>query len=138
MHALTTISRAVTDREDCVISLSEADVKKVFNQVNTHKAAGPDSIPGRILGVCTEKKAGIFPVTFNLSLSQSVIPTCFKMPIIIPVPKNSEALCHNDHCPDAITSVIMKCFERLVMAHINTIIPDILDPLQFAYAPTDP
>ena len=29
----------------------------------------------------------------------------------------------------------MKCFERLVMAHINTIIPDTLDPLQFAYHP---
>jgi hypothetical protein len=27
----------------------------------------------------------------------------------------------------------MKCFERLVMAHINSTIPDILDPLQFAY-----
>jgi hypothetical protein len=32
-------------------------------------------------------------------------------------------------------SVTMKCFERLVMAHINTIIPEILDPLQFAYCP---
>ena len=29
----------------------------------------------------------------------------------------------------------MKCFGRLVMAHINTIIPDNLDPLQFAYRP---
>jgi hypothetical protein len=27
----------------------------------------------------------------------------------------------------------MKCFERLVMAHINTIIPETLDSLQFAY-----
>ena len=27
----------------------------------------------------------------------------------------------------------MKCFERLVMAHINTIIPETLDQLQFAY-----
>jgi hypothetical protein len=27
----------------------------------------------------------------------------------------------------------MKCFERLVMNHINTIIPETLDPLQFAY-----
>jgi hypothetical protein len=27
----------------------------------------------------------------------------------------------------------MKCFERLVMAHINTIIPETLDPFQFAY-----
>ena len=29
----------------------------------------------------------------------------------------------------------MKCFERLVMAHINTIIPGTLEPLQFAYRP---
>jgi hypothetical protein len=29
----------------------------------------------------------------------------------------------------------MKCFEKLVMAHINTIIPETLDPLQFAYWP---
>ena len=29
----------------------------------------------------------------------------------------------------------MKCFERLVMAHINIIIPETLDPLQFAYRP---
>jgi hypothetical protein len=29
----------------------------------------------------------------------------------------------------------MKCFERLVMAHINTIIPETRDPLQFAYRP---
>ena len=29
----------------------------------------------------------------------------------------------------------MKCFERLVMAHINTIIQETLHPLQFAYRP---
>ena len=29
--------------------------------------------------------------------------------------------------------VAMKCFERLVMSHINTTIPETLDPLQFAY-----
>ena len=32
-------------------------------------------------------------------------------------------------------SVAMKCFERLIIAHINTIIPESLDPLQFAYRP---
>ena len=32
-------------------------------------------------------------------------------------------------------SVDMKCFERLVMAHINTIISETLDQLQFAYRP---
>jgi hypothetical protein len=29
----------------------------------------------------------------------------------------------------------MKCFERWIIAHINTIIPETLDPQQFAYRP---
>jgi len=33
----------------------------------------------------------------------------------------------------ALRSIIMKCFQRLVMAQINSSLPDILDPLQFAY-----
>ena len=41
--------------------------------------------------------------------------------------------CLNDYCPVAVMSVTMKCFERLVMAHINSNLPETLDPLQFAY-----
>ena len=47
----------------------------------------------------------------------------------------TKVTCLNDFRPIALTSVAMKCFERLVMAHINTIIPETLDPLQFAYHP---
>ena len=49
------------------------------------------------------------------------------------MPKNTKVICLNDYQPVALTSVAMKYFERLVMAHINTIIPETLDPLQFAY-----
>ena len=41
--------------------------------------------------------------------------------------------CLNDYHPVALPPVSMKCFERLIMAHINTIIRENLDPLQFAY-----
>ena len=34
--------------EDC-ITLSVADVSKTFKQINIHKAAGPDGLPGRVL-----------------------------------------------------------------------------------------
>ena len=50
----------------------------------------------------------------------------------MPVPKNT-----NDYRPVALKSIPMKFFERLIMAHINTIIPETLDLLQFAYRPTD-
>ena len=51
------------------------------------------------------------------------------------MPKNTKVTCLNYYRPVALTSVVIKLFERLVMAHINTIIPETLDPLQFAYRP---
>ena len=51
------------------------------------------------------------------------------------MPKEAKVTWLNDYCPVAVTSVAMKCFERLVMAHINSILLDTLDPLQFAYCP---
>jgi len=127
--------RASAVPDDCVITLSVADVSKTFKQVNIHKAAGPDGLPGRVLRACADQLASVFTDIFNLSLSESVIPTCFKQTTIVPVPKNTKVTCLNDYRPVALTSVAMKCFERLVMAHINTIIPETLDPLQFAYRP---
>ncbi len=44
--------------------------------------------------------------------------------------------CLNDYRPIALTPIIMKCFERLVMQKIKTSLPNTLDPLQFAYRPT--
>ncbi|KAK6302525.1 hypothetical protein J4Q44_G00268800, partial [Coregonus suidteri] len=121
--------------DDCVITLSVADVSKTFKQVNIHKAAGPDGFPGRVLRACTDQLASVFTDIFNLSLTESVIHTCFKQTTIVPVPKKVKVTCLNDYRPVALTSVAMKFFERLVMAHINTIIPETLDPLQFAYRP---
>ena len=71
-----------------------------------------------------------------MSLIKSVIPTCFEQTTIVTVPKHTKATFLNDYRLVALMAVAMKCFERLVMVHINTIIPETLDPLQFAYHPT--
>jgi hypothetical protein len=108
---------------------------KTFKQVNIHKAAGPDGLPGRVLRVCTDQLACVFTDIFNLSLSEYVIPTCFQQTTIVPVPKNTKVTFLNDYRPVALTFVAMKCFERMIMAHINSIIAETLHPLQFAYRP---
>ena len=89
-------------------------------------------LPGRVLKACADQLASVF--TDSLSLTESVIPTCFKQTTIVPVPKKAKVTCLNYSRPVALTSVAMKCFERLVMAH-NTIMPETLDPLQFADRP---
>ena len=49
--------------------------------------------------------------------------------------KKTELTELNDYRPVALTSVIMKCFERLVKDHITSTLPATVDPLQFAYRP---
>ncbi len=60
------------------LSLSVADVTRSFKRVNIRKAVGPDGIPGRVLKACAFQLAGVFTDIFNLSLSLSVVPSCFK------------------------------------------------------------
>ena len=111
-------------------SFSVADVSKTFKRVNPHKAASPDNIPSCVLRACADQLAGVFTDIFNLSLSQSAVPTCLKMSTIVPVPKKAKVTALNDYQPVALTH-IMKCFERLVKDHITSTLPDTLDPLQF-------
>ncbi len=84
---------------------------------------------------CAAQLTDVLTDIFNTSLSQAVIPTCLKSTTIIPVPKKSHVSCLNDYLPIALTPIMMKCFERLVMHKIKTSLPNTLDPLQFAYRP---
>ncbi len=103
--------------------------------MNVRKAAGPDGITARVLRSCVDQLAGLFTSIFNESLATSVVPTPFKKSVIIPVPKNSKPSCLNDYRPVALTSTVMKVFERLVKNHICSSIPATLDPFQFPYRP---
>ncbi len=120
---------------DHVITVLEDEVRRELRRVNIRKAAGPDGITGRILRSCADQLAGLFTSIFNESLATSVIPTSFKKSVIIPVPKNSKPSCLNVYRPVALTSTVMKVFERLLKKHICSSIPATLDPFQFAYRP---
>ncbi|KAK3546754.1 hypothetical protein QTP70_033947, partial [Hemibagrus guttatus] len=120
---------------DQMLCLSMADVRRTLCRVNPQKSAGPDNIHGRVLRECAQQLADVFTDIFNISLSSTVVPTCLKTTTIVPVPKKSTVSCLNDYCPIALTPIVMKCFERLVMRHIKTQLPPSLDPLQFAYCP---
>ncbi|KAI3356445.1 hypothetical protein L3Q82_017655, partial [Scortum barcoo] len=101
--------------DHCPPVISRADVCRTLKRLLDH-----DGIPGRALKVCADQLADVFADIFNVSLLQSVVPTCFKETIIVPVPKKTKILSLNDYRPVALTSTIMKCFER---SAFNTIVP---------------
>lgn len=75
------------------------------------------------LSLCAEQLAAVFTMIFNLSLTHSVIPTCFNTSTIIPMPKKTRPACLNDYCQGALTSVVMKCFEQLIKDYICSSLP---------------
>ncbi len=131
--AHTESTPAAVAEEASAISISGADVTRSFKRVNIHKAVGPDGIPGRVLRACAFQLAGDFTDIFNLSLSLSVVPLCFKKSTIVPIPKKNKITCLNDWRPIALTPIFSKCFEKLIRDYICSVLPASLDPLQFAY-----
>jgi hypothetical protein len=65
--------RAPAVPDNCVITLSIADVSKTFKEVNIQKDY--QDVYSR---ACPDQLASVFTDMFKLSLTQSVIPTCFK------------------------------------------------------------
>ncbi len=97
-----------------------ADVRKTLPTINPCKAAGPDNIPGHVLKDCADR----CPNRYLQHLAEpGSHPHILKSTTIIQVPKNSPVSCLNDYRPIALTPIIMKCFERLVMHNIKTSLP---------------
>ena len=92
----------------CVITLSTADVSKTFKQINIHKPAGPDGLPGHVLRTCAWPTGKCLDWQFQSLPVWSVISTCFTQTTIVPVPKSSKVTCLNDYQPVALISVAIK------------------------------
>ncbi len=127
--AHTESTPAVAAEEVSALSISVMDLTRSFKRVNIRKAVGPDVIPGRVLRACIFQLAGVFTDIFNLSLSLSVVPSCFKKSTIVPIPKKNKITCLNDWRPIALTPISGKCFEKLIRDYICSVLPASLDPL---------
>jgi hypothetical protein len=107
-----------------------ADLRKTFNRLNLRKTPGLDGIPGHVLRACADQLVGMFTDIFNPFLSQSVVPSCLKMATIAPVLKTVKVT--------ELTSVTMKCLERLVKDHINSPLPTTESHCNLHTAPIEP
>uniref|UniRef100_A0A8C1GTL4 Reverse transcriptase domain-containing protein n=1 Tax=Cyprinus carpio TaxID=7962 RepID=A0A8C1GTL4_CYPCA len=118
------------------MTLSPDSVRRSLSRIKARKAPGPDNIPGRVLRDCAAELTDVLTDIFNISLSQAVVFTCFKATTIIPVPKKPSPSCFNDYSPVALTPILMKCFERLVMQHIKSALPLPWTPSSLHISPT--
>lgn len=92
-----------------------------------------DNISSWILSNCAEQLGPIFNHIFNWSLSQQKVPHLWKQSTIVPFAKSEHPTSINDFRPIALTSLVMKSFEKLIKAELLKATEHLIDPLQFAY-----
>ncbi|KAK1789901.1 hypothetical protein P4O66_002203 [Electrophorus voltai] len=97
------------------------------NSANASNANGAISAAN---GACAEPTIEQHPLIITESHYR---PSSFKRSTIVLVPKKPQPSGLNDYLPVALTSVVMKCFEKQVRDFITSSLPASLDPLQFAY-----
>ncbi|KAK3550241.1 hypothetical protein QTP86_021288, partial [Hemibagrus guttatus] len=115
------------------LTIKEEEVNRLFKCLSTRKATGPDSVSPSLLKHCANQLSPVFKDIFNTLLETCHVPACFKTSAIVPVPKKTKITGLNDYRPVALTSVVMKSFEHLVLSYLKDITDRLLDPLQFAY-----
>ena len=116
-----------------VFEIQAGAVESKLKRVNSRKAPGPDNVCGRLLKSCSAQLCSVFSQLFSWSLRDCQVPSVWKNSIICPVPKSRCPSELNDYRPVALTSIVMKCFERIVLKIILSQTQHSLDPLQFAY-----
>ena len=91
-------------------------MRRIFKHVCPRKASGPDGISGTLLKACYEEMAEAWCPIFQKSLDSHAVPSTWKDSIIIPVPKKACCKENNDYRPVALTSIVMKCFEKIFVS----------------------
>ena len=76
-----------------------------------------------------------FSTLLTWSLKDGIVPGVWKTSMICPIPKNNSPSGLSDYRPIVITSVVIKCFEKIVLHHLLDLTKGIQDPFQFAYKP---
>ena len=119
--------------------ITETEVEDILKTLDTTKASGPDNISPRLLkeASCILKKP--FCRLFNLSLSQSIYPTQWKLANVTPVFKKDNPSDLTNYRPISLISVMGKVMERCVYKHIYNFLLDnnIISVNQSGFTPGD-
>ena len=115
------------------ILIEPRDVSNVFNKLLIKKSSGPDHISAFLLKTFSQELTPAWTPLFQRSVDSGSIPAIWKEAVIIPVAKNSCPKENNDFRPVALTSIVMKSLERIMVRTLCAEVEHLLDPHQFAY-----
>ena len=102
----------------CNVTFDEEDIIEAIDQISLTAAAGPDRFPAIFLKSCEHSLAKPLYLIWRRSLDTGEIPLILKTANIIPIYKGGSRGEPANYRPVALTSHLIKVFERVVRKHI--------------------
>jgi len=100
------------------ISISESGVTKLLQNINSHKATGPDEICGRVLKELSTTICRSLTLIFQKTLETGKIPYDWKHANVCPVFKKGDK--HNaiNYRPISLTCILCKIMEHIIASNL--------------------
>ena len=117
------------------ISFTEEDIKIAINEVSNNAAPGPDGFPAILLRNCENELARPLHILWRKSLDSGEIPDELKKSNIKPVHKGGSRHIAKNYRPVALTSHLIKIFEKVVRCALVKFIEenDLMNPNQHGF-----
>ena len=100
------------------VKFSTRKLRKTLLQLNTSKSTGPNGIPAVVLKSFAPELAPGFNKLFQLSYSIGIFPSSWKPAHVFPVPKKGDKSDPSNYRPIAITSLISKTMETIIIKQL--------------------
>jgi hypothetical protein len=97
----------------------ESDIVKAIGQINNFSTAGPDGWSAILIKNCKTELAKPIYLMWRKSLDTGKIPQCLKAANIAPIYKGGDRSEAKNYRPVALTSHLIKIFERIIRERIN-------------------
>ena len=101
------------------ITVDPKGVLKLLNNLNIHKASGPDGLSARVLKECSSEISLMLALIYNESLAQGTVPDNWMQANVAPVFKKGEKYNAANHRPVSLTCICCKTQEHIIVSNIN-------------------
>ena len=105
-------------------TVMEPGVRKLLQNLNCHKAAGPDKIPTRFLHLAADDLAPILTLLYQFSLDFSEVPRDWRGANVVSIYKKEDTHIPTNYRSVSLTSITCKILEHIVhsniMSHFDT------------------
>ena len=102
------------------ITIDQCGVLKLLQQLNPHKASGPDIISTKLLKELATEICPALTLLFQACVSQGLIPAAWKIAHVTPIFKKGDRSKASNYRPVSLTSVTCKVLEHILHSNIIT------------------